>query len=114
MLGTQRESSLFKRRTHFKLFFVDSCLGSAILPVLRSWPSTQPALAACAQSGSVQFAQQPDCEKSEQSEEPWDAYGPSHLRASALPTELQALAFSLHSQFGSLEIECVSQMTTER
>lgn len=81
--------------------------------MLRSWPSTQPVLAACAQSASVQFAQQPDHEKSEQPKEPWDAYGLSHLSPSALPTELQALAFSLHSQSGSLEIECVSQMTAE-
>lgn len=113
VLGALKEPSLFKKITHFKLFFVDSCLGNAILLVLRSWPSTQPALAACAQSDSVQFAQPSDYEKLEQSEEPSDAYGLSHPSTSALPTELQALAFSLHRQFGSLKIECVSQIITE-
>lgn len=106
--GALREPSLLKRRTHFEWFFVDSHLGRAILLMLRSWPSTQPVLAACARSASVQFAQQPDRETSEQPKEPWDAYGLSHPSTSALPTELQALAFSLHSQSGSLKIECVT------
>lgn len=49
-----------KGKIHFKLSFFDSCLAGAILLVLRSWPSTQPPLAACAEGSGVQFAQQSD------------------------------------------------------
>lgn len=49
-----------KGKTHFKLSFFDSRLAGAILLVLRSWPNTQPPLAACAEGSGVQFAQQSD------------------------------------------------------
>lgn len=44
-----------KEKIHFKLCLFDSCPAGAILLVLRSWPSTQPPLAACAEGGGVQL-----------------------------------------------------------
>lgn len=54
-----------RKKIHFKLCFFDSCPTGAILLVLRSWPSTQPPLAACTEGSGVQFAQQSDYEKLE-------------------------------------------------